>query len=277
MTNPHRIALGIEYDGTPYHGWQRQTDLISVQSALEEALSQITKHPIRVHCAGRTDAGVHALGQVVHFDTPALRPMEAWTKGVNTHLPKSIRVRWAKTVSSDFHARFCAVSRRYLYLIYPDRVSPGVLRNAVTWVHYDLNTAAMQNAADHWLGEHDFTSFRASQCQSKTPIRTLHHFNIRSLGKLIVLDLCANAFLHHMVRNMVGVLLKIGRGYENSDYAKKVLEARDRAQAEATAPASGLYLYEASYPELFGLPSSVDLPWFIQGSAEKSLIEPEYS
>lgn len=260
----HRIALGIEYEGTHFSGWQRQVDLPTVQGSLEQALAQIVGEPVAVLCAGRTDAGVHACNQVVHFTSPVPRVLDAWVKGTNSHLPKEIRVRWAKPVDDTFHARFSATARRYLYLIHQDPISPAVARRGVTWVPYSLDVAKMAEAAKGFLGEQDFSSFRDSKCQAKTPIRTVDQFHVHQMGSFVLCDIKANAFLHHMVRNMVGLLLAIGRGCNEVHSVKTILALRSRPAAPPTASPDGLYLYQVDYPEYFELPKQTGLSWPLQ-------------
>ncbi|MCM2679243.1 tRNA pseudouridine(38-40) synthase TruA [Echinimonas agarilytica] len=258
-----RIALGIEYQGTEYCGWQRQNDVDSVQAQLERALSKIANEPLLVTCAGRTDTGVHGTGQVVHFDCEKDRGLRAWTLGVNTILPDDIAVRWAHPVNDDFHARFSATARRYRYIIQNQPLRPGILRFGVTHHHHPLDAQAMEQAATCLLGEHDFTSFRATQCQSKSPNRNIHHLKVRRFGGFVVVDVKANAFVHHMVRNIVGSLLLVGEGEKSAEWLKDVLEAKDRTIAAATSKPHGLYLVSVDYPEKFGLPSAPMGPLFL--------------
>lgn len=268
----HRIALGLEYDGSHFHGWQRQTQLVSVQSTLELALSGVAFEPIKTICAGRTDAGVHATEQVVHFDTLAKRDERAWVFGSNTRLPPSMRALWAYEVPPDFSARRSATGRRYRYVIYNHPVRPGLLRSQVTWVYKKLDVQNMIGASKYWLGEHDFSSFRAAECQSRSPIRTLRSLQITREGDQVILDFSANAFLHHMVRNMVGVLIAIGTGKMPVEWARTVLMARDRRQAAMTAPPNGLYLVSVQYPKEFGLPATDPGPWFFNLKHKESEI-----
>lgn len=258
-----KIALGVEYDGSGYYGWQRQSDVESVQSRLEAALSKVANEPINVFCAGRTDAGVHATGQVVHFETTAQRKGSAWTMGVNTHLPADIAVRWCHAVSADFHARFSATARRYRYVIFNHRYRPAVLSRGMTHFHYPLDEKRMHIAAQALLGEHDFTSFRAMQCQSKSPWRNMKHIKVTRHGDYVVVDIKANAFVHHMVRNIVGSLLEIGCGNQDIDWMDKLLAMKDRSKAAATAKAEGLYLVAVDYPAEFNLPTPVMGPLFL--------------
>ena len=251
----YRIALGIEYDGSKYYGWQRQNEVRSVQEKLEKALSQVANEPINVFCAGRTDSGVHGTGQVVHFETHAARKDAAWTLGVNANLPGDIAVRWVKAVPDDFHARFSATARRYRYIIYNHRLRPAVLGQGVTHYHQPLDAERMHRAAQSLLGENDFTSFRAVQCQSKTPWRNITHLAVSRQGPYVILDIRANAFLHHMVRNITGSLLEVGMGNQPASWIEQLLVARDRELAGATAKAGGLYLVDVTYPDHFDLPS----------------------
>lgn len=258
-----RIALGIEYDGSCYFGWQRQKEVGSVQAQLEKTLSKIAAEPIRLQCAGRTDAGVHATGQVIHFDTNARRPLTAWTLGVNANLPGNIAVRWVKQVDNEFHARFSATARRYRYIIYNDSLRPGIHRHGVSHYHGDIDETLMHQAAQALLGEQDFTSFRAIQCQSNTPFRNVRHVQVTRYNKYVVVDIAANAFLHHMVRNIVGSLLEIGMGRQPVHWMQTLLDLKDRNQAAPTAKAAGLYLVDVTYPEQFGLPKPPMGPLFL--------------
>ncbi|GAL14503.1 tRNA pseudouridine synthase A [Vibrio astriarenae] len=258
-----RIALGIEYDGAKYYGWQRQRDVKSVQECLEKALSKIANHPVEVQCAGRTDAGVHGTGQVVHFDTTAVRKMAAWTMGVNTNMPKDIAVRWAKEVPEEFHARFTATARRYRYVIFNSPYRGGILSHGVSHYHGELDVTKMQEAGQYLLGENDFTSFRAVHCQSNSPWRNMMHLNVTRHGQYVVIDIKANAFVHHMVRNITGSLITVGRGEQKPEWIKWLLEAKDRKLASATAKAEGLYLVDVDYPQEFELPRLPIGPLFL--------------
>ncbi|MDF0535423.1 tRNA pseudouridine(38-40) synthase TruA [Shewanella yunxiaonensis] len=258
-----RIALGVEYDGSGYFGWQKQAEVDSVQGQLERALSIVANEPIELQCAGRTDAGVHATGQVVHFDTTAIRNDGAWTLGVNANLPDNIAVRWMKVVPEDFHARFSATARRYRYIIYNHNFRPGILRLGVSHYHGELDVAKMHEAAQYLLGENDFTSFRAVQCQSKTPFRNLHRISVSRQGMYVIVDVEANAFLHHMVRNIVGSLLEVGLGNQPVDWLGQLLALKDRTKAAATAKPHGLYLVHVTYPEHFNLPTVAAGPLFL--------------
>ncbi|MFP8968318.1 tRNA pseudouridine(38-40) synthase TruA [Pokkaliibacter sp. CJK22405] len=261
----YRVALGVEYDGSRFYGWQSQKSGIrTVQAALEQALAHVANEPVNVVCAGRTDAGVHGSEQVVHFETHAFREMRAWLFGTNSRLPDDVCVKWASPVDDSFHARFSARNRRYRYVIFSDQVRPAVMSKQVTWTYKTLDVQRMQKAANYLLGEHDFTSFRAVQCQAKSPVRTLMHLRVEQVGGYVVLDVKANAFLHHMVRNLAGVLIKIGAGEAEPEWAKEVLEARDRTQGGVTAPPYGLYLVQAGYPD-FELPQQPLGPHFLRG------------
>ncbi|AWK13828.1 tRNA pseudouridine(38-40) synthase TruA [Candidatus Fukatsuia symbiotica] len=262
MSKHYNIALGIEYNGNGYHGWQRQKQSASIQGCLEAALSKIADQSINVFCAGRTDAGVHATGQVVHFVTTTSREESAWTIGTNTHLPADITVRWMKTVTEDFHARFSANARRYHYIIFNHRYRPAILAHGVTHYPKSLDAQKMARAAQYLLGEHDFTSFRALQCQAKTARREVKHVIVSRYGDYIMIDIKANAFLHHMVRNIVGSLIEIGVGHKNENWLAQLLMLKDRTQAAATAKANGLYLVGVDYPTRFALPQSTSVPFF---------------
>ena len=258
-----KIALGIEYDGSKYYGWQRQNEVRSVQEKLEKALSRVANEPISVFCAGRTDAGVHATGQVVHFETSVERKDAAWTLGVNANLPGDIAVRWVKDVPDDFHARFSATARRYRYIIYNQRLRPAVLQQGVTHFYHPLDEKRMHRAAQSLIGENDFTSFRAVQCQSRTPWRNVMHINVARYGAYVVIDIKANAFVHHMVRNITGSLMEVGCGNQPESWIAQLLAAKDRTLAAATAKAEGLYLVAVDYPAQFDLPHPPMGPLFL--------------
>ncbi|MFC3149733.1 tRNA pseudouridine(38-40) synthase TruA [Litoribrevibacter euphylliae] len=250
-----RIALGIEYFGHGFKGWQRQPSAKpSIQEELEKALSRIANLPIEVVCAGRTDAGVHATHQVVHFDSPVVRNDNSWVRGVNSQLPDQIGVKWVTRVDDTFHARFSATARRYRYVIDNSSTMPVIHRNAVTWHFSPLDAQAMHDAGQALLGENDFTSFRAKECQSHTPMRNIHHLMVRRIGDLVVIDVKANAFLHHMIRNIAGVLCEVGDGRKPIEWVKNVLAAKDRTQASVTAPPHGLYFVDVDYDDGYGLP-----------------------
>lgn len=249
-----RIALGIEYCGTGFRGWQSQAGGGTVQDALESALGQIAGEKIGVLCAGRTDAGVHATHQVAHFDTNVERPLSAWVRGVNSQLPDGVAVRWAQPVGDEFHARFSARGRRYRYLLLNRPQRPGLWQGRLGWFHLPLDLAAMQEASLRLLGEHDFSAFRAAECQAKSPVKTLHEAQVRRQGDCIVFEFRANAFLHHMVRNMVGALVYVGKGAHPPEWIAKLIAARDRSQAAPTFSPAGLYLSGVGYEPRWQLP-----------------------
>ena len=249
-----RIALGIEYDGSRFLGWQTQPGGGAVQDALEPALGTIAGAPASVTCAGRTDRGVHALGQVVHFDTGAVRPDAAWVGGVNALLPESVSVLWMRRVAEDFHARYAARSRTYRYVLLNRPVRPALAARHAGWFHAPLDVAAMREAAAHLVGEHDFSAFRSAECQAKTPVRNLASLQIEQRGERIDFLLRANAFLHHMVRNIVGALVHVGKGAQRPLWVREVLDSRDRARGAPTFPAQGLYLESVLYEARWGLP-----------------------
>ena len=255
-----RIALGVEYDGTDFFGWQRQRNGRTVQGCLEQALSRVADHELATVCAGRTDTGVHATEQVVHIDTAAVRDEKAWIRGGNANLPADIRIQWAREMDDTFHARFSAYRRHYRYVILDRPGSSALLRRRACWVYSALDEDAMRQAATHLLGEHDFTSFRALACQAKHPVRTIYRLDVNRRGDFIYIDVVANAFLHHMVRCIAGVLITIGQGRAATEWMRQVLDARDRAAGGITAPAAGLYLVAVHYPEQYAIPRSGWLP-----------------
>lgn len=249
-----RIALGIEYDGSSYCGWQSQPDGRTVQDVLQLALSQVAGESIAVIAAGRTDTGVHALEQVVHFDTQVMRPLTAWVRGANALLPSSVAVLWAHAVEDEFHARFSAQARSYSYYLYCRPVRSAVQYGKVGWFHQSLDIDSMRLAAQCLLGEHDFSAFRASACQAKSPVKSLSQVDIQEQGEFIRVDLTANAFLHHMVRNIVGCLVYVGKGRHPPQWLRQVLENRDRSHAAPTFAPDGLYLRRITYDAKWGLP-----------------------
>ena len=249
-----RIALGLEYDGSRFLGWQKQPGGATVQDALESGLAEIAAVPIATIAAGRTDRGVHARLQVVHFDTAVQRPLSAWVRGVNALLPPPIAVLWAHEVVEDFHARYSALSRSYRYELLNRAVRPALSASYTGWFHLPLDVAAMREAAAALVGEHDFSAFRSSECQAKSPVRTIHALNIERRGERIDFLIRANAFLHHMVRNLVGTLVYIGKGKHPPRWAKEVLESRERARAAPTFGPEGLYLETIEYEAKWGLP-----------------------
>ncbi|HWA38605.1 MAG TPA: tRNA pseudouridine(38-40) synthase TruA [Burkholderiales bacterium] len=250
-----RIALGIEYDGSRYLGWQTQPGGGAVQDALEPALSGIAGESVGVTCAGRTDRGVHAREQVVHFDTRASRPESAWVRGVNATLPESVAVLWSREVPGEFHARFSARARTYRYVLLNRAVRPALGARHAGWFHLPLDVEAMRRAASHLVGEHDFSAFRSAECQAKSPVRTLHALEIERRGERIDFVVRANAFLHHMVRNLVGTLVYVGKGKHPPQWARDVLASRNRALAAPTFPAEGLYLEKVEYEAHWQLPA----------------------
>jgi tRNA pseudouridine38-40 synthase len=257
VTDPgHRVAAIIEYDGTEYAGWQSQSHATSIQDAVQAALGFVAGHPIVAICAGRTDAGVHALGQVIHFDTQALRSSRAWVLGANTKLAPSIALQWAGEVTMGFHARHKAVRRIYRYAILNRSARSALQRTRTAWIHRPLDAAAMHEAAQALIGEHDFSAFRSVECQSKTPIRRVDAIEVRRDGDNLWLEIKANAYLHHMVRNIVGTLLDVQREADPRAAMAKVLKSADRRYAGATAPAAGLFLWRVEYPPIYGIPAS---------------------
>jgi len=252
----NRIAVGIEYDGSAFAGWQSQQSLRTVQQVLEEALGGVAAGPVSLVCAGRTDAGVHARAQVAHFDTHAERSARGWILGANTALADDAAILWAQRVPAHFHARYCAEARTYRYLILNRTARSALSARRTAWVTRALDVPRMQEAAAHLLGEHDFSAFRSAECQAKSPIRRLTRLAIERRGDWITIEAEANAFLHHMVRNIAGLLIAIGKGDEPPNWARSVLEGRDRTRSAATAPATGLYLWEVRYPAAFGLPAA---------------------
>ncbi len=258
-----RIALIIEYDGSQYHGWQSQPGLRTVQAVLEQALSQVANHEVRVVYSGRTDTGVHATHQVVHFEPDNARSVRAWVHGTNAVLPKDVCVKWGQEISDDFHARYSAVSRRYRYVIYNAAIRQSLLQGNVTWQSRRLDHNLMHEASQFLLGEHDFTSFRAVHCNAKTPVREVQAIQVFRRGDLVILDITANAFLHHMVRNIAGVIMAVGQGRETVDWVQDVLASKDRKKGAETAPPYGLYLVNVTYPDKFKLASLMVGPWFL--------------
>jgi tRNA pseudouridine38-40 synthase len=250
-----RIALGLEYDGARFSGWQTQKDGSGIQDAVEGALKSFVGQPVQLVCAGRTDAGVHATGQVVHLDSPVRRDRQAWVRGVNSHLPRSVAIRWARDVPDDFHARFSALNRVYEYWILNDPVRSPLHEERTGWVFQPLDVAAMHTAAQALLGTHDFSAFRSAECQAASPVRELRRFEVERLGRLVRVRVAANAFLHHMVRNLVGTLVYIGIGRHPPQWALDVLTGRNRAAAAPTFAACGLYLMRVEYDQAFDLPN----------------------
>jgi len=257
-----RLAVGIEYDGTQYAGWQYQPGLQTIQDCVQKALSAVADHPVTVAAAGRTDAGVHACAQVAHFDTTASRPVRGWVLGANSHLPPDIAVNWAMEVEPSFHARYTAQGRSYRYCILRRATRPAILRHQVCWTRAALDAAAMHEGAQALVGEHDFSSFRAVECQSTTALRHVDSISVAADGPLITLDISANSYLHHMVRNIAGTLMTVGAGEKPPAWVAETLAARDRNRAGITAPASGLYLMRVRYPKSLQIPETAPKgPW----------------
>src|SRR5882672_1994660 len=250
-----KFAIGVSYCGAGMEGWQSQPSGNTVQDHLERALSEIAGERIGVTGAGRTDAGVHASAQVAHFETSSSRPESAWVRGVNSLLPEAIAVQWAMPVADDFHARYSALSRSYRYLLYNHPVRPALLSGRAGWFHLPLDVASMREAARCLLGEHDFSSFRSAQCQAKSPVRVIERAEVCARGPYLVFDFTANAFLHHMVRNIVGSLVYVGKGEHPPQWLAELIEARDRRLAAPTFAAAGLYLSEVGYDAHRGLPA----------------------
>jgi tRNA pseudouridine38-40 synthase len=267
-----RLAVGIEYDGTRYAGWQNQPGLLTVQDAVQKALSAVADHPVSVTAAGRTDAGVHACAQVAHFETTASRPVRGWVLGANSHLPPDVALNWALEVEPSFHARHTALGRTYRYCMLRRATRPAILRDRVCWIRSPLDVEAMHEAAQALVGKHDFSSFRAVECQSTTAMRHVDSLTVTGDGPLVVIEISANAYLHHMVRNIAGSLLMVGAGERPTAWMGETLEARDRTRAGITAPASGLYLWQVRYPKSLQVPEPVfSRPWsMISGHAGES-------
>lgn len=258
-----KIALGIEYNGSDYFGWQRQQSVNSIQETLETALSKVANSSIQLFCAGRTDSGVHATGQVVHFECNVARQLQAWYLGTNANLPSDIKVRWAQQVADEFHARFSAVARRYRYIIYNHQLPPAILAQGLTHYHLPLDHHRMHQAGQCLIGEKDFSSFRAAQCQSHTPWRNVYHLNVSRIGNYVIIDIKANAFVHHMVRNIVGSLIEVGVGHQPVEWIEWLQQQRNRTLAAPTAKPNGLYLVDVEYPSGFAIPKTALGPLFL--------------
>jgi tRNA pseudouridine38-40 synthase len=256
LVSRRRFAAGIEYEGTAYAGWQAQRATSSIQELTELAFSRVADETVSLVCAGRTDAGVHAREQVAHFDTNAVRPLRGWVLGANTHLPRDISVAWVVPVPAHFHARYSAESRTYRYFIFNRQVRSALVEKRAAHIHRPLDHERMREAAATFVGEHDFSALRSSECQAKSTVRRLTRLTVERQGEWVTVDVTANAFLHHMVRNLVGVLMEIGRGEQPVRWARDVLESRDRTQGGVTAPAEGLYMWSVEYPAAFGLPGA---------------------
>jgi tRNA pseudouridine38-40 synthase len=252
-----RLALAVEYSGHAFCGFQAQKSGCGVQDALERAIGEIAGHVVTVIAAGRTDAGVHAVSQIVHFDTTVVRPESAWVRGVNSHLPRTAAVLWAREVPEEFHARFAAIARHYTYLLMTRPERPALLAGQVGWYHQALDPALIDAGTAHLLGTHDFSAFRAAECQAKSPVKTLTRIAVLQQGPFIRFEFSANAFLHHMVRNIVGALVQVGAGRMEPSWIAELLAARDRTRAAPTFAPDGLYLNGADYDARFGLPLTV--------------------
>lgn len=260
-----RVALAFEYDGRDFHGWQYQKSGVrSVEAELTAAVSKVANHSVDLVCAGRTDAGVHSSYQIAHFETPSKRSLRSWVMGINTSLPDDIAVHWAGNGTDDFHARFSAVYRRYRYVIYNHPVRPGIQRGQVSWTFRPLDAERMHEAAQALVGEHDFSSFRAAGCQSRTPVRFMEQVAVTRKGEFVVIDVQANAFLHHMVRNIAGALMAVGSGGQPVDWIREILVKKDRTVAGVTAPPHGLYLVDVGYPDRYGIPAADCGPGFLR-------------
>lgn len=261
-TETRRFAACVEYDGSAFSGWQIQSGTRTVQGVVEQALSFVADHPVRVVCAGRTDAGVHACGQVIHFDSVSSRLCDSWLRGGNTRLPPGVVLNWVSPVDETFHARFKAQRRIYRYVILNQSVRPALLRHHVSWEYRPLDAQRMVLGARTLLGRHDFSAFRAAACQAKSPVKTIHRFDVQCAGRWIWMDLEADGFLHHMVRNIAGVLMSIASGEREPEWCGEVLASRDRRTGGITAPAAGLYLAGVSYGSAYNLPAMPPAPCF---------------
>jgi len=252
----NRYAIGIEYEGSAYSGWQTQQSPLTVQGLVEKALAGVAAEPVELVCAGRTDAGVHARWQVAHFDTTVTRPLRGWVMGANTELPRDISITWARPVPLHFHARYSAEARTYRYIILNRDARSALAVKRANWIYRPLDHERMSEAAAHLCGHFDFSAFRSSECQSNSPIRRVEQLSVQRLGEWVLIDVTANAFLHHMMRNIVGLLIEVGRGEAPPSWAREVLEGRDRTKGAPTAPADGLYLWDVRYPQAFALPTA---------------------
>jgi tRNA pseudouridine38-40 synthase len=250
-----RFAIGLEYSGTAYAGWQtQQPGVPSIQEHVETAFGRVADSPVSIVCSGRTDAGVHARLQIAHFESDAVRPLRGWLLGANTHLPRDISVAWVVPVPAHFHARYSAESRTYRYVVFNRNVRSALVEKRAAQIHRPLDHERMAAATGALIGNHDFSAFRSSECQAKSPIRRLTRLTVEREGDFVAIEVTANAFLHHMVRNIAGLLLAIGQGERPPEWARQVLESRDRTSGHVTAPAEGLYFWSVEYPEVFGLP-----------------------
>ena len=258
---PRRVAAIVEYDGTEFSGWQSQAHSVSLQDAVQAAVGFVAGHPVVTICAGRTDAGVHATGQVIHFDTVAVRTPRAWVLGVNTKLPPAIALQWAGEVAAGFHARHAAIRRIYRYIILNRSARSALQRSRTAWIHRSLDAGAMHGAAQALVGEHDFSAFRSIECQSKTPVRKVERIEVQRTADTVWIEIEANAYLHHMVRNIVGTLLDVQREPDPEAAMARILAGGERRAAVVTAPAAGLYLWRVEYPAVFGIPAPGEAFW----------------
>jgi tRNA pseudouridine38-40 synthase len=258
---PRRVAAIVEYDGTDFSGWQSQAHSVSLQDAVQEAVGFVAGHSVVTICAGRTDAGVHATGQVIHFDTVAVRTPRAWVLGVNTKLPPAIALQWAGEVAAGFHARHAAIRRIYRYIILNRSARSALQRTRTAWIHRSLDAGAMHSAAQVLVGEHDFSAFRSIECQSTTPVRKVERIEVQRTGDTVWVEIEANAYLHHMVRNIVGTLLDVQREPDPKAAMTRILAGGERCEAGVTAPAAGLYLWRVEYPAVFGIPAPGEAFW----------------
>ena len=265
-----RYAAIVQYQGTDFCGFQRQKHSPSVQQEIEKALSYVADCPVKIHCAGRTDTAVHASHQVVHFDTSAQRSGYSWVQGANSQLPDSVALVWADKITHDFHSRFSAGARTYRYIIDNSSTRPAIMSGAVTWIKKPLDISLMQQSCEYLLGEQDFSAFRGSGCQSNSPYRNVHHADVFRRGNLVILEITANAFLLHMVRNIVGSLIEVGVGRQKPKWIEQLLATADRCKSAATAAPDGLYLVAVDYPDKFGLPARVKGPVFLPHKLENS-------
>lgn len=258
-----RYGAVVEYEGSQFCGWQRQAHCTGVQQVVEKALSSVAAQPVSVACAGRTDTGVHAWHQVIHFDSTTERAPRNWMLGANANLPAGVRLHWVEHMPAQFHARFSAVSRTYRYLILNRPVKPAVMHSGLSWCRYPLSAKPMAEAAQALIGEQDFSAFRGAGCQSNTPMRNVKSIEVFQQGDIIAIEICANAFLLHMVRNIAGALIEVGRGKQPVSWIGALLAGRDRTKSAATAPAAGLYLIDVGYPEQFTLPYRQPPPYLL--------------
>jgi len=259
-----RIALQLEYNGSNYYGFQNQNNnLPTIECELMRAIAKVADHQVDIVCAGRTDKGVHACSQVIHFNSAAQRTLRAWQLGINSNLARDISVLNAYFVDDEFHARFSAYARKYRYIIYRNKTRPALMANQVTWQAKELNITNMKIASSYLTGEHDFSALRSADCQAKSPVRTIYEIKIFEQGKLLIIEVKANAFLHHMVRNIAGLLMEVGKGVKQVEFVREVLNSKNRNQQFSTSYANGLYLVDVMYPAKFGIKSIANTPYFL--------------